>query len=230
MRRLFFALLAATLLCPAAASAQQTINFSIGRFNVRAEDARDSNDVLVADLSDAQPLLFQVGDFDAATVSGEWLFPLMANLEGGLGIGYYQRTVPSVYANLVNADGSEIEQDLKLRIVPFTATIRFLPLGYHNGFEPYIGAGVAAYRWRYSESGQFVDPSDNSIFRNSYVGSGGAVGPVILGGARVPFGAAVVGGEIRWQGGKGDLPSDQFLGTKIDLGGVNYLFTIGLRF
>ena len=37
--------------------------------------------------------------------------------------------------------------------------------------------------------------------------------------------------EIRWHGGKGQLPSDQsFAGTKIDLGGFNYLFTFGVRF
>jgi len=230
MRRVFLILVGAALLWPSGASAQQTLNFSIGTFVPRSEDARDNNDVLVADLSDAQPLAFRVGDFKAATIAGEWLFPLTRNLEGSLGIGLYQKTVPSVYANLVNSDGSEIEQDLKLRIIPFTATIRFLPLGYHNGIEPYIGAGVAAYRWRYSETGQFVDTTDNSIFRDNFVGSGSAAGPVILGGARVPIGAAVVGGEIRWQSGTGNLPANTFLGSKIDLGGVNYVFTIGLRF
>jgi hypothetical protein len=230
MRRALFLILAAVLLAPAAAFAQQTVNFTIGGFVPTSEDARDRDDVLVQDLSDATPLAFQVSDFKGWTFSGEWLFALTHNLEGGLGLGYYQRSVPSVYATLVNADGSEIEQELKLRIVPFTATIRFLPLGYHNGFEPYIGGGVAAYWWRYSESGQFVDPADNSIFRNSYVGSGGAVGPTILGGARVSLGPTVVGGEIRWQGGHGDLPADQFLGSRIDLGGMNYLFTIGVRF
>jgi hypothetical protein len=48
---------------------------------------------------------------------------------------------------------------------------------------------------------------------------------------RVPVGAARIGGEIRYQGGTGDLPRDQeFAGSKINLGGFNYLFTIGVRF
>jgi hypothetical protein len=60
---------------------------------------------------------------------------------------------------------------------------------------------------------------------------------VILGGVRVPVGSWGVGGELRWQSAKGDLPADQdFAGTvnsigpKIDLGGLTYTFTINVRF
>src|SRR5689334_4680247 len=139
MRRAFLILIGAVLLYPSGASAQQTLNFSIGGFIPRSEDARDNNDVLVADLSTAAPLAFRIDDFHGVTLGGEWLFPLTHNLEGGLGVGYYQKTVPSVYATLVNADGTEIEQDLKLRMVPFAATIRFLPLGLNHALEQYIG-------------------------------------------------------------------------------------------
>lgn len=231
MRRLAFLIVIAALAAPSAASAQQAVNFFVGAFHPRSFDGRDVNDVLVQDVSVSQPMLFNISDFNGVTFGGEWLIPFGRNFEGGLGIGYYQHTVPSVYANLVNANGSEIEQDLKLRIVPFAATVRFLPIGRRNGIEPYIGGGVNVYYWRYSESGQFVDLRDNSIFTDNFVGSGGAVGPVIVGGVRFGFDPILAGGEIRWQGGKGNLPGgDQFLGTTIDLGGVNYLFTIGLRF
>lgn len=233
MRRISFFILAAALAVPATASAQQTINFFVGGFIPRAEDARDRNDVLVQDLSVNPPLDFLVSDFNGATVGGEWLFPIGGNLEGGLGIAFYNRTVPSVYRTLVNSDGSEIEQDLKLRTIPFTATIRFLPLGNRNGFQPYIGGGVTAIRWRYAETGQFVDPTDNSIYRDSFVATGSSAGPVVVGGVRFNFDPIVAGGEVRWQSAKGDLPttgSNAFLGSKIDLGGFNYLFTIGVRF
>jgi hypothetical protein len=59
------------------------------------------------------------------------------------------------------------------------------------------------------------------------------VGPVVLGGVRFPVGSrgSGFGGEIRWQGGKGDLPAAlNFAGPKIDLGGFNYLFTINVGF
>ena len=215
------------LLATPLASAQQSLNLYVGAFSLRAQDARDKNDVLVNNLNF---LAFNIKDFNGPTIGGEWLVGLGDNFEGSLGVGFHTRTVPTVYSNFVNTNGAEIEQDLKLRVVPFTATVRFLPLGHNNGIEPYIGAGVGVFNYRYSESGQFL-ATDRTIFRDTFVGSGTATGPVVLGGVRVPVGSWGIGGEIRYQSAKGDLPSDQdFAGTKIDLGGFNYLFTINVRF
>jgi outer membrane protein W len=138
--------------------------------------------------------------------------------------------VPSVYLDLVNEDGTEIEQDLKLRIVPWTATVRFLPLGRSAPIQPYIGAGVGVFQWRYSESGQFV-AVDGTIFRDSFVGSGATAGPVVLGGVRFPVGSWLIGGEVKYQKAEGSLPADQeFSADKIDLGGWTYAATFGIRF
>jgi outer membrane protein W len=209
------------------ASAQQQVSFAIGGFSPRSEDARATGDVLVNDLD---YLAFRISDFGGPLFGGEYLTSLGDNFDAGLGIGFYQRTVPTVYNDFVNANGTEIEQDLKLRIVPITATVRWLPMGHHNGVEPYIGAGVGVFNYRYSESGQFL-ATDNSIFRGSFVGSGTATGPVILGGVRVPVGSWGVGGELRYQAAEGKLPADQdFAGSKIDLGGLSYTFTINIRF
>jgi hypothetical protein len=53
----------------------------------------------------------------------------------------------------------------------------------------------------------------------------------VLGGVRFPVGAVGVGGEIRWQGAKADLPIEEgFAGSRIDLGGFNYLLTVNFRF
>ena len=111
-----------------------------------------------------------------------------------------------------------------------TATFRYLPLGHHDAIEPHIGAGVGILRWRYTESGDFVNASNN-IIRGTFTASDTEVGPVIVGGVRVPIGAARVGGEIRYQRATGKLPAAQdFAGTTVDLGGFNYLFTFGMRF
>jgi outer membrane protein W len=209
------------------ASAQQQISFFVGGFSPRAEDARTTGDVLVNNLDF---LAFRVSDFSGPLVGAEYLTGLGDYFDAGLGVGFYQRTVPTVYNDFVNTNGTEIEQDLKLRVVPFTATVRWLPMGHHNGIEPYIGAGVGVFNYRYSESGQFL-ATDNSIFRGTFVGSGTATGPVVLGGIRVPVGKWGVGGELRYQSAKGDLPADQdFSGNKIDLGGFTYTFTINIRF
>lgn len=209
------------------ASAQQQVSFSVGGFSPRAEDARTSGDVLVKNLDF---LAFDIKDFSGPSFGAEWLTALGDKFDAGLGVSFYQRSVPTVYTSFVNANGSEIEQTLKLRVIPFSATVRFLPLGHHNGVEPYVGAGVGVLNYRYSETGQFL-ATDRSIFRGDFVGSGTATGPVILGGVRVPVGSWGVGGEIRYQSAEGQLPGDQdFAGTKIDLGGLTYTFTINVRF
>src|SRR5512132_1615997 len=127
---------AAAILAPVAAQAQirqvsssdhrQAIGFTVGGFFPKGEDSRVQGDTISADLND---LLFEIKDFHGGSVSGEWLFAVGDFVEAGVGAGFYQRTVPSVYRGFQNANGSEIEQRLKLRIVPVTATVRFLPIG-----------------------------------------------------------------------------------------------------
>ncbi len=181
-------------------AAQQSFDLYLGGFAPSSEDARSrsggrSDDVLVNNLNF---LKFNIKDFTNVTVGGEWLVGLGDRFDAGLGLGIYSKSVPSVYADLVKEDFSEIQQNLKLRVVPFTATVRFLPLGREAAIQPYFGAGVGVLRWRYSESDEFVD-SDNNIFRESFIGSGGASGPIVLGGLRVPVDSWGIGGEIRYQ-------------------------------
>jgi hypothetical protein len=209
------------------ASAQQQVSFSVGGFSPRAEDARTRGDVLVNNLDF---LAFDIKDFGGPSFGAEWITAVGDKFDAGLGVSFYQRSVPTVYASFVNANGSEIEQTLKLRVIPFSATVRFLPMGHHHGVEPYVGAGVGVLSYRYSEAGQFL-ATDRSIFRGDFAGSGTAVGPVIVVGIRVPVGSWGVGGELRYQSAEGMLPADQdFAGTKIDLGGLTYAFTINIRF
>jgi hypothetical protein len=209
------------------ASAQQSVNFYIGGFIPRGFDSRGRDDVL---FRDSDFLLFNIGDFKGVTTGAEYLVGLGDFFDAGLGIGYYSRTSPAIDRDFTHPNGSEVEADLKLRIVPVFATVRYLPLGHHDAIEPYIGGGVGIYNWRYTEDGDFVN-SSNVIVRGTFEGSDTTVGPVILGGVRVPIGRAGIGGEIRYQGGKGDLPADQlFSGPKINLGGFNYLFTVNVKF
>ena len=240
MRRCLFSLsaivLVTGLVAPPVASAQQSLNLYVGGFAPRSEDARIGDDVLVQNLvpnRDLDFLSFNINDFNGGTVGGEWLIALGDKFDAGLGLGFYQRTVPTVHAHFVNNDGSEIQANLKLRIVPFTATVRFLPFGHRAAIQPYIGAGAGAFRWLYIETGQFVDFTDpqRTIFRGNFVSSGSASGPVVLGGVRVPIGSTAIGGEIRYQSAHGNLPSDQgFAGSRIDLGGFAYLLTFNIRF
>jgi opacity protein-like surface antigen len=209
---------------------RHAVSFNLGYFAVRGEDSRVDNDVLLADLND---LVFEVGDFSGFTFGGEYLFGVNEYLEVGAGVGYYSKEVTSVYREFVDSDGTEIAQDLSLRIVPMTATVRFLPIGRNASVQPYVGAGIGIFNWRYTEVGEFVDFNDNNaIFRNRYIADGTSVGPVILAGLRAPVGDLFsVGGEIRWQRAEGDgLLDEGFLDDKIDLGGWTTSFQFSFRF
>ena len=240
VRSLLGAIAATTVLAAAPVEAQisrvsstsdsrQALGFTLGYFTVKADDARVEGDVI---FNAQDSLLFETNDFNGATFGAEYLFALTDFLELGAGISSYQRTVPSVYREQVAADGSEIEQDLKLRQIPMTLTARFLPLGRRAGVQPYIGAGIGFIKWRYSESGEFID-FNNDIFRDTFTADGTATAPVILGGVRFPIADVwTFGGEVRWHRAEGDTGGIQagFLGDKIDLGGWTYNFAAHFRF
>jgi hypothetical protein len=218
---------AAMLMTAREAAAQQTLNFSLGYFAIRGEDARTEGDVINTNRTF---LAFDVSDFNTASVGGEWLVPLGEFLEAGAGLSFSRRTVPSVYADFVDNDGTEIEQDLRLRLVPVAFTVRVLPLGQRNALQPYFGAGLGVINWRYSESGEFIDfGAGRQIIRESYVADGNETGPVVVAGLRFGGESVSAGGEIRYHGADADL-DERFSGSKIDLGGWTYNFTVGVRF
>ena len=222
---------AVILLGPEAAAAQQTLNFTLGYFTVRGEDARADGDVLI---ENRNVLVFDIDDFNGATIGGEWLVPLGEYFEAGAGVSFYRRTVPSVYADFIDEDGSEIEQDLRLRILPVSFTIRVLPLRQTSPVQPYFGAGLGLFAWRYSEAGEFIDfERQNAIFRDQFVASGTSTGPIALGGIRFAGDAVSSGFEVRYSSATAELGRPFSIvqeNPQIDLGGWTYGFTLGWRF
>ena len=228
------------IVTPATASAQitrvssssdlrQAIGFNLGYFSIKDLDSRGTDDVLFLNLDS---LLFDIDEFNGATYGAEWLFAVTDYIEVGAGIGFYQQTVPSIYRFLVGSDETEIAQELKLRQIPMSATVRFLPIGRRAAVQPYIGAGIGAINWRYTETGEFVD-FDNNVFRDSFKADGTEIGPVVLGGVRFPIADVwLLGGEIRWHSAEGETGGIDagFLGNKIDLGGWSANFTAHFRF
>lgn len=217
--------------------ARHTININFGYFSLPGAESRVDDDAIVPNLVDLATRddleNLRMGDFNNVTIGGEWLYGVTDYLEVGAGLGFYRKTVETTYARETHADGSDILQELKFRIVPISATVRFLPLG-RGGVEPYVGVGIGMFSWRYTEIGEFID-EDGFIFSNvgdPFDDSGTAIGPVILGGVRAPIGDVwALGGEIRWQSAEDDgLFDEGFLGDKIDLGGWTFNVTFGIRF
>lgn len=224
-------LVGALLTCATAAGAQglgrQTVNFTLGYFTPVGFDGRDNDDVLIAN---STFLLFDIDEFNGASVGGEWLFPLARHIEGGIGVSYSSQTVPSIYADFVDSDGTEIDQDLRLRLVPLAFTVRLIPVSPRSPIQPYVGGGIGLINWQYTEEGEFVDfNAGREIFNARFANSGTNAGPIVLGGIRFAGDAFSTGFEIRYQHATGDLDTD-FAAPKIDLGGWTYNFTAGVRF
>jgi opacity protein-like surface antigen len=231
---------AGAILAPSPAHAQitrvsnsewnQAFGFKLGYFSLKGNDARgeDGDDVI---FNNQDSLIFDLEDFNGATFGAEWLVALGPWMEAGADVSFYQRTVPSIYRDIIDESGFELEQDLKLRMVPVSGTFRFLPAG-RGAVQPFVGGGVSIINWRYSETGEFVD-LNGDLFRDSFVADGTEVAPLFLLGIRFAVGDAwLVGGEYRYQNAKGDTGGFEkgFLGDKIHLGGHNFNLGIHFRF
>lgn len=208
---------------------ESSLSLNLGYFAVRGEATRISDDVIVENLG---LFAFDLDQFNNASVGAEWLVGFGDYLEAGFGVGFYQETVLSVYDDFIDEDGTEIEQDFKLRVTPVTATARFFPFGMQNTIQPYAGAGIGFFNWRYSEVGEFIDFNTFDVFRDRFVADGNDVGGVYLGGVRVLVGSRyAVGAEVRYQDVNGVVGIDQgFLDERIDLGGLTSSFTFNVRF
>ena len=175
----------------------QGVTFTFGYFAPKGEDGRVAGDVLNADRCldvtfQCEPLLFNVSDFGGLTFSGEYSIGLGEVLRGGL----RRRLLPADRAERLRArhaarrhpKSSRTSSCASSRSRASCASCR--PAGT-RAVQPYIGVGVAALNWHYTESGEFVDPSDSSIFRAQYIADGTEVAPVVVGGLRAPMGDGV---------------------------------------
>ncbi len=242
------ALVLATIAAPAAAQVVHSVSFGVGYFWPRSFDSRVTGDVLVADLT--QPIIpalagnippptgslaFQISDFRAWPLMGEWHIGFGNHVELGIGASYQNRVVHSTYADLQDGSTvppSEILQDLRLKVIPVNAVVRLLG-GRVGHFQPYAGGGVSILNFKYSETGDFVDTTTLEIYNAQYKTTGTTVGAILLGGIRMPIKGDVyafnIEGRFLWgNGNTGGLPN--FLGDKIDLGGASVNFTYLIRF
>jgi hypothetical protein len=222
-------LLACAMLAASArpALAQQTLNLSWG-YAMMPVEGRAATDILLIEHHD---LVFDISDFSAAVIGGEWLVPIGRLFEAGGGVAFSRKTVATVHVGQVNRDGSPIPRELRLRQMPMAFTVRVLPLGQSYSVQPYAGGGVAVINWRFSESGDFV-ASDRTVFRGeAYSAKGNAVGPVALAGLRVSGDTLAFGLEGRYQKARGSFGPvfARLREPDIDLGGWTLLLTAGMR-
>lgn len=235
---------------PASAQVVHAVSFGVGIFTPKSVDNRVKGDVWVADLN--QPVIagtlpastgsldFSVKGFRSSPLSAEWHLQFGEHVEVALGGGYANQTVKSAYRDLVDghgtmttADDTDILQDLRLQTVPLTGVVRLLS-GRPGRFQLYAGGGIVASIFKYTESGEFVDTTDFTVFPAKYEASGTAFGPMILAGTRSPLGGDVyaLNFELRyqWLAGKTGGYDAGFLGEKLDLGGWSFGASFMIRY
>jgi hypothetical protein len=132
---------------------RHALQFGAGLFLPRGLDSRVDDDVLARNLvGEAMPanpsltdaLAFEIADFRSAFVFGEWSVGITPQVEVGVSVGAYGRTVPTYYIAVVDeVTGDDIELDLGLRVLPVSGIVRFVPLSRPGQVEVYVGGGLS---------------------------------------------------------------------------------------
>ena len=209
---------------------ESSLSLNLGYFAVRGEDTRIADDVVATNLG---LFAFGLDQFNNASVGGR-LAHRVRRLSGGRARG---RVLPADRPERVR----RLRQPGRYRDSPGLQAARHAghgdrpvssPFGLRSAIQPYAGAGVGFFNWRYSEVGEFVDFNTFDVFRDRFVAEGNDVGGVYLAGLRVLAGSRfAVGAEIRYQDVQGVVGLDQgFLDERIDLGGLTTSFTFNVRF
>ena len=159
------------------------------------------SDQLTVDRSDLRTPVF---DLEAGIALAP-NFALVTGFETG------RQQVPSEYRHFVSAIAQPIEQTTKLEQLNVTVGLRYAPLGMGRRISRYafiprrivpsIAAGVNLAHYQLTQSGQFVDYVDLSIFTDSFQSNGWAAGPYVRAGADVQVWRHVflaVSGKYSW--------------------------------
>lgn len=147
------------------------------------------------------------------------------------GFDLTRRTAVSEYRRFVTAGRNPIEQATALEQTSLSAGVRVSPFGRGRRVSryayiprrvaPYAGAGLTATRYSFSQRGQFVDFTDNSIFTDRFASEGWAAGPYVNGGVDLQAWKRLyltIDGRYSWL--HGALGSDFSGFDGIDLTGV----------
>ncbi len=162
----------------------------------------------------------------------EFSAELNRNLEVGVAVDGYDRTLHTSYRDYVRPAGGEITQDLQLTVVPMSLSLRVLG-GSPRGLRPYLLVGANVYYWEYQEEGDFIDfyrpglPVSYDYFRSS----GAAFGLHAGAGLRVPLSddfCVTLEGRYNFADEVG--MDDDFDQNRIDVSGISATVGVRLRF
>jgi hypothetical protein len=146
------------------------------------------------------------------------------------GFDFTRRHTGSEYRHFIASNSQSITQTTRLQQSAISAGLRFSPTGRGRGVSryafiprrltPYAGGGANLVFYQFSQSGQFVDFADLSIFNDQFSSNGWGIGPYVNGGADVQLWKALFvtfDGRYSWLHSTLDADFNGFDG--IDLAG-----------
>lgn len=172
-------------------------------------------------------------DWQGFTGGVEGNFILAKNVELGLSIDGYGRSVDTEYRDYEHENGAPIQQTLELDTIPMGVTLRFVPTSRRAKIAPYVAVGGDLVFWRYREVGDFIDFFDPShpIIPSSFESTGAAPGFHAAAGLRVSVNEDIsIVGEGKYQWAKEKDMGEDFRGLELDLSGWTGTIGVHVRF
>jgi opacity protein-like surface antigen len=226
---------AAVLAVPASVSAGN-LTLRAGGFFPKAESnlfTDDSDLYTRVGSGDALPPGIAKSDWAGVTGGIAYFSRVAPNVELGVSVDGYSRRLDTSYRKYTRPDGSEVQQTLRLRMVPIGLSVRIVPTSRRARVAPYLEFGGDAISYKYEEFGDFIDFQDDShpILSDSFVSNGFGFGFHVAAGLKVPINPDFsIVGEGRYQHAKDDQMGDDFRNNSIDLSGWSATVGFNIRF
>ena len=174
---------------------------------------------------------YAVTDFNSLFAGVEFDLELNEYVDIAMGADGYSRTVASRYRDFVRDDGSEVVQNVRLRVVPLTAGVRFFPAGKFHALLPYVTAGLGIYVYEYREEGEFIDFTTSEIFGAVFYDRGVTAGLYAAAGLEASLSPGFsVFGEFRRHFARADHGGDFASFGELDLDATQLSVGITFRF
>jgi hypothetical protein len=195
MRRLtLFLALGLTMLATDSARASG-LDLRLGMFTPRTESNlfRDDEELYTV----------RKKDWRGFTGGGEFNFQLSDNVELGIGLDGYSKSIDTVYRDFVDSNDRDIPQTLRLTAAPLSVNLRLVPARRRSSIVPYAAVGADLFFYKYEEFGDFIDFGDPTrpIISDAFESEGAMPGFHVAGGLRIPLNydvALTVEGKYQW--------------------------------
>ncbi|MGH9346935.1 MAG: hypothetical protein ACRD26_06665 [Vicinamibacterales bacterium] len=186
-------------------------------------------------------LTLESGDFDGPAVGVEVGLAIGPRVEVRAGVEWSRSRAPSEYRAYVDNNNLPITQETHLRNVHVSGSLKvpLTPRGQAvsrlawipRGVAPYVGAGAGAVHYDFTQTGDFVDFVDLSVFTDVFQSKGWAPSAHLFGGVDVRLYRILflqVEGRYLWS--SGTLGPDFMDFDPIDLAGFRTTAGVSVLF